>query len=53
MLSLLLCDKENFSNAVVEYMAAGLPVAVDDSVNGFVVPAEIEGQRGKQNNSRI
>lgn len=39
---------ESFSNAVVEYMAAGLPVvttdvggareAVDDNVNGFIVP---------------
>lgn len=49
---------ESFSNAVVEYMAAGLPVvttdvggareAVDDNVNGFIVPAgdwEMMGKR--------
>ena len=39
---------ESFSNAIVEYMAAGLPVvttdvggareAVDDGINGFIVP---------------
>lgn len=48
---------ESFSNAVVEYMAAGLPVvatdvggvreAVDDGINGFIVPVGNSALMGK------
>ncbi len=49
---------ESFSNALVEYMAAGLPVvttdvggareAVDDGVNGYVVPVGNWDEMGKR-----
>ena len=49
---------ESFSNAVVEYMAAGLPVvatdvggvreAVDDGINGFIVPVGDSVLMGKR-----
>lgn len=49
---------ESFSNAVVEYMAAGLPVvttdvggareAVDDDINGFIVPIGDWEKMGKR-----
>lgn len=47
-IGVLSSSSESFSNAIVEYMAAGLPVlttdvggareAVDDGINGFIVP---------------
>lgn len=49
---------ESFSNAIVEYMAAGLPVittdvggakeAVDDGINGFIVPIGDFEEMGKR-----
>ena len=57
-IGVLSSSSESFSNAVVEYMAAGLPVvttdvggareAVDDGINGYIVPVGDGDKMGKR-----
>ncbi|RII27477.1 MAG: glycosyl transferase group 1 [Geobacter sp.] len=57
-IGVLSSTSESFSNALVEYMASGLPVvttdvggareAVDDGVNGFIVPIRNWDEMGKR-----